>query len=76
MEFKIYENYKEEPKIYFRLVNTSCKGIKLVAVNEYGSEIVGGDILTINEKGLFLHVGISDAIKLPLDNRGGIKLKA
>ncbi len=70
MEFKVFSEKKEE--VCFKLHKLGKNSIALIAVNNKGEELPGGNILIINSEGIHLSRHVNKTIGLPLDSKNRI----
>ena len=70
MKIKAYKATKEK-KIHLKL-NETALGIDVVVVNDDGSLVIAGNLLTIEPEGVRLHPRVSKSIGLPLDTEGAV----
>jgi hypothetical protein len=76
MEFKVFQDKNKEEKQYFKLrEDISNNSIELVAVNREGISLIGGCVLDLSSKGLFLHSNLSSKIGLPLGIRECVQIR-
>lgn len=72
MKLRIYgEKEKPEKEVFLRLVEKYGR-VSLLAVDENGERVLGGDLLTISEGGFSRTCSVSKEIGLPLDEDGQV----
>lgn len=75
MKLKVYsKKEKKEKPVYFELSENN-NTIILSIVDKHGHQISGGEILSINQRGLFLNNAINGDIGLPLDKEYKIAIR-
>lgn len=70
MKIKAYKATKKK-NIYLKFSETPV-GVDVVAVNEDGSFVTSGTILTIEPDGIRFHTSVNVSVGLPLDAKGAV----